>query len=99
MAFPPHVWNQLKNLTADEIISALVRDGWEKDPASKGAVFAYIKKGPPNSRITIHYHPKKTYGAKLLTALLEDIGWSEEDMNRLKLIKTNPKPSKPENPN
>jgi predicted RNase H-like HicB family nuclease len=43
--------------------------------------------GPPNSRVTIHYHPKKTYGAKLLKGLLEDIGWSEEDMERLQLIK------------
>jgi len=87
MAFAPNVWNQLKGLTASEIISALERDGWEPDPSSKGAILAYIKKGPPNSRITIHYHPKKTYGAKLLTGLLEDIGWTEEDMRRLKLIK------------
>jgi predicted RNA binding protein YcfA (HicA-like mRNA interferase family) len=95
MAFAPYVWDQLKNLTADEIISALQRDGWEKE-ASKGAVLGFIKKGPPNSRVTIHYHPKKTYGAKLLIGLLEDIGWTEEDMNRLKLIKTNPKSSKSE---
>jgi len=87
MAFPPNVWSQLKNLTAKEIIDALTKDGWQQDPASKGAILAYIKKGPPNKRITIHYHPKKTYGAKLLTSLLEDIGWSEEDMRRLKIIK------------
>jgi predicted RNA binding protein YcfA (HicA-like mRNA interferase family) len=87
MAFPPNIWNQLKNLTADDIISALLRDGWEKDPSSKGAIMGYIKKGPPNSRVTIHYHPKKTYGAKLLTGLLDDIGWTEADMRRLKLIK------------
>jgi predicted RNA binding protein YcfA (HicA-like mRNA interferase family) len=87
MAFPAHIWNQLKNLTAEEIVSALLRDGWEKDASSKGAILGYIKRGPPNSRITIHYHPKKNYGAKLLTGLLEQIGWSEEDMRRLKLIK------------
>lgn len=87
MAFAQHIWNQLKNLTADEIISALLRDGWQKDPSSKGAIMAYIKLGPPNSRITIHYHPKKTYGAKLLQGLIADIGWSEDDMRRLKLIK------------
>ncbi len=87
MAFPQHVWNQVKNLTADEIIGALLRDGWEKDPSGRGAIIGYIKKGPPNSRITIHYHPKKTYGAKLLQSLLDDIGWSEDDLRRLKLIK------------
>jgi predicted RNA binding protein YcfA (HicA-like mRNA interferase family) len=86
MAFPPNVWNQLKNLTASEIINALRRDGWEQE-ASRGAVLGFIKKGPPNSRVTIHYHPKKTYGAKFLQGILEDIGWSEEDMHRLKLIK------------
>jgi predicted RNA binding protein YcfA (HicA-like mRNA interferase family) len=90
MAFPPNIWNQLKNLTADDIISALQRDGWTRDPASKGAILGYLKKdqtGKTINRITIHYHPKKTYGAKLLTGLLEDIEWSIEDMGRLKLIK------------
>jgi hypothetical protein len=35
----------------------------------------------------IHYHPRKTYGPKLLTALLNEIGWTEADMRRVKLIK------------
>ncbi len=87
MAFPPNVWNQLKNLTADDLITALGKDGWEPDPSSKGAIRAFIKKGTPTQRVTIHYHPKKTYGAKLLKGLIEDIGWTEEDLQRLKLIK------------
>ena len=37
--------------------------------------------------MVIHYHPRKTYGPKLLKALLADIGWSEADMRRIKLIK------------
>jgi len=38
--------------------------------------------------VTIHCHPKKVYGwSKLLEALLTDIGWSEENMKQLKLIK------------
>lgn len=86
MAFPQHVWNQLKNLTADQLISALKRDGWKPD-CSKGAVLGFIKEGPQNKRVTIHYHPKKTYGAKLLTGLIDDIGWSEDDLRDLKLIK------------
>ena len=87
MAFPPNVWNQLKNLTADTLIRALQQDGWIRDPASKGAILAYIKSGSPNQRITIHYHPKKTYGPSLLKALLTDIGWNENDLKRLKLAK------------
>jgi predicted RNA binding protein YcfA (HicA-like mRNA interferase family) len=86
MAFPQHVWNQVKNLTADELISALQQDGWQRD-SSKGAIFIYIKHGSANRRVSIHYHPKKNYGAKMLQALLADIGWTEDDMRRLKLIK------------
>jgi len=37
-------------------------------------------------RVSIHYHAKKNYGAKTLQGLLTDIGWSEDDMRRLKLI-------------
>jgi predicted RNA binding protein YcfA (HicA-like mRNA interferase family) len=88
MAFSQHVWNQLKAITADELIAALQRDGYEKDPASSGARIGYIKKANPhNKRVVIHYHPRKTFGPGLLKDLLEDIGWTEEEMRRLKLIK------------
>jgi predicted RNA binding protein YcfA (HicA-like mRNA interferase family) len=87
MAFPQHVWNQLKSITADELIAALKRDGYRQDPASADATIAYIKTGNPSQRIVIHYHPRKTYGPKLLKSLLADIGWSEADMRRVKLIK------------
>jgi predicted RNA binding protein YcfA (HicA-like mRNA interferase family) len=88
MAFPPNVWNQLKNLTAKEIIKALERDGWMRDITSRGGDIGYIKLGQPNRRVVnIHFHPKKNYGAKTLNAILDDIGWNEDDMRRLKLIK------------
>ena len=38
-------------------------------------------------RVSVHYHPRKTFGPKLLQSLLNDIGWSEADMKRLKLVK------------
>lgn len=83
MSWPPNVWNQVKNLTCDEIISALKKDLWEQD-TKRGAELVY-KKG--NRRVVIHYHPRKTYrSAKLLNNLIEDIGWSEADLRRLKLI-------------
>lgn len=88
MAFPSHVWNQLKNLTAKEIIKALERDGWHADPTSRGADIGYIKAGQSNRRVVnIHFHPKKTYGPKTLNAILDDIGWTEDDLRRLKLIR------------
>lgn len=88
MAFPKHVWNQLKNVTADNLESALVRDGYHLDPASSGAIRAYIKKtAQGNKRITIHWHPHKTYGAGLLKGLVADAGWiSENDLQRVGLI-------------
>jgi predicted RNA binding protein YcfA (HicA-like mRNA interferase family) len=72
MSFAPHVWAQLKNLTCDEIIAALKKER--------------IYRKPPN-RVSIHYHPQKTYGPKMLKGLLDDIGWTEAQMRKLKLIK------------
>ncbi len=83
MAFKKQEWDQLKNKTADHLVSALKKDGWKHDITS-GAVQVYIKSP---KRVTIHYHPKKTYQPKLLKALLADIGWTVADMKRLKLIK------------
>ena len=84
MSYSANVWNQLKNTTVEKLVKALKKDGWERDIGS-GAVHVY-RKGRDN-RVTIHYHPKKTYGANLLKALIADIGWSEADLKRLKLTK------------
>jgi predicted RNA binding protein YcfA (HicA-like mRNA interferase family) len=83
MAYNQNVWSRLKNLTADDLIAALKKDGWKLEPDCKGAIQVY--RNAKGDRISIHYHPKKTYGAKLLKALLADIGWSEDDLKRLKL--------------
>jgi predicted RNA binding protein YcfA (HicA-like mRNA interferase family) len=85
MAFSASVWSQLKNTTADELISALERDGWKLEPDCKGAILMF--RHSDTRRVGIHYHPKKTYGPKLLKNLLADIGWTEHDMKKLKLIK------------
>ena len=84
MKYSQHIWNQLKNLSADRIVKALEKDGWIRDEGT-GNIYVYLS--PNKKRITIHYHPQKTYGPGLLKSLLEDIGWSETDMKRLKLIK------------
>lgn len=80
----PSVWNQLKNRTVSDLIRALKADGWKEDSTS-GATRAF--RPGLRRRVVIHYHPKKTYGPKLLKALLDDIGWSTTDLKRLKLIK------------
>ena len=84
MAFARSVWDQLRNLTSDDLIRALKADGWEQD-VTRGATLAFLKR--PSRRLVVHYHPKKTYGAKLLKALISDTGWSVDDLGRLKLIK------------
>src|SRR5258708_24250346 len=84
MRYSRDIWQQLKNLSADDLISALDRDGWQRDEC-KGAFFPYIDPATKN-RVIIHYHPRKTYGPKLLKGLLEDIGWSEHDLVRLGLV-------------
>lgn len=84
MKFPPHVWSQLKNITCDDLISALRKDNWTMHK-SRGAKQTW--KHEDGRRITIHYHPKETYGPNLLRSLLADIGWTEKDMRKLKLIK------------
>ena len=66
MAFPKHVWDQLKSITADELIAALKRDGFTKDPASRDATIAFLRSASPKRRVVIHYHPAKTFGPGLL---------------------------------
>lgn len=63
MNFSRHVWDQLKNKTCDELIAALAKDGWVVD-TSRGAVQVF--RHPDKRRVTIHYHPGKTYGRRLL---------------------------------
>ncbi len=83
--YSKEVWKQLKALTCDEIIAALKKDGWLFEGA-KGAVHAY--RHPDGRRVTVHRHPSGDgYRPNLLKALLEDTGWTLEDMKRVKLIK------------
>jgi predicted RNA binding protein YcfA (HicA-like mRNA interferase family) len=79
----PDIWAQLKNITADEFIRALENDGW-KQRGGSGARRVFLK---DRNLVSIHYHPKKTYGRNMLKDLLKDIGWNENDLKRLKLIK------------
>jgi hypothetical protein len=88
MAFPKDVWNQLKATTVEEFIEALGKDGFVPDPASTGAVLAFIRPGKKESkRIVIHYHRNKTWGAKFLNGLISDVEWKLEDLIRLGLVK------------
>ena len=86
--YPPNVWRQLKNKTIQEIIKALEKDGWKRQ-VSRGATQAYRHPDRPGgrNRVVLHIHPKDTKGPRIIKGLLDQIGWTIEDMIRLKLIK------------
>ena len=84
MNYPANVWAQIKSITASELCKALKNDNWTMDE-KKSAIRLYIS--PDNRRVTVHYHPGKTFGSNLLKNLLKDIGWTEKDLKILKLIK------------
>ena len=96
MSFSDDTWRQLKSTTANELVKALLRDDWVEEKR-RGATRVFTKPITNGSgrrrRVAIHYHPKKTYGASLLQGLLEDIGWNEDDLQRLRLIKRERKKS------
>jgi len=93
MAFTKGVWDQLRATTVEQLIAALERDGFAADPACKGAVLVFIKtEAKVNRRVVVHYHPGKTWGAKFLKGLLDDIGWKENDLYRVGLITGTPPP-------
>ena len=90
MAFKPNVWNQIKNLTKGEFIGALERDGWREEVTGGGSERLFLKTNPDGThrRIAIHFHHgKDTMGRGLLMALLQDTGWSDADLFRLKMIR------------
>jgi len=84
VSFPKNVWNQLKGITCQQLIAALEKDGWSMDQG-QGSIQIY--RHPDGRRVSVHVHPKKTYGRKMLTDLLKDTEWTESDMRRIKLIK------------
>lgn len=84
-SFSSNVWKQLKNKTADDLIAALIKGGFVLDGKVRTE---RVYRHPDGRKITIHYHKgSQCYRAGLLKSLLEDAGWSEDDMKRLKLIK------------
>jgi len=84
MKYPKLVLDQLRNKTCAELIRALEKSGFKID-IRKGARRIY--RHTDGRRVIIDYHPKKTYGIKLFQNLLDDIGWSIDDLKYLKLIK------------
>jgi len=79
-------YSRLRSLTARELISARIRDGFALD-RQVGAHQHYLH--PDGRRVTVSFHrPGETFEVKTLRAMIElQAGWSEEDLKRLKLVK------------
>ena len=87
-AYSKAVWSQLKNKTIQDIAKALEKDGWLRDE-TRGATQGYRHPDADakRNRVVLHMHPKATKSPRILKGLLDTIGWTEDDMRRLKLIK------------
>lgn len=78
-------YGRLRSLTAREIISALIRDGFTLDRQS-GSHQHY--RHPDGRRVTVSFHrPGETFAPKTLKRIIEDQArWTEEDLERLNLL-------------
>jgi predicted RNA binding protein YcfA (HicA-like mRNA interferase family) len=77
-------YGQLRNLTARELISALIRDGFSYD---RGDGSHQIYYHPDHRRVTVTFHGgNSTFKRKTLKSMIEETCWTEEDLKRLKLI-------------
>jgi len=75
----------LRNITAREMISALLRDGFEFD---RGDGSYQIFCHPDGRRVTVMFHGEgSTFTRKTLKSMLTQTKWVEEDLRRLKLIR------------
>jgi predicted RNA binding protein YcfA (HicA-like mRNA interferase family) len=78
-------YSQLRNLTAREITSALIRDGFFLD---RTAGSHHIYYHPDGRRVTVAFHGgSSTFARKTLKSIIEvQARWIEDDLKRLKLI-------------
>lgn len=75
----------LRNLTARELIAALVRDGFTWDRGSGSHQIYYHSDG---RRVVVTFHGRgSTFTRKTLKAMIESARWTENDLKRLDLIR------------
>jgi len=78
-------YRKLRSLSAREIISALIRDGFAFDRQS-GAHQHY--RHPDKRRVTVSFHhASDSFPVKTLKRMIEDQAhWTEDDLKRLGLM-------------
>ena len=76
---------KLKNITAREFVRALERDGFVfKRQKGSHKIYKHPERG---NWVSVPYHPGGTFTKGLLYGLIDDAGWTEGDLIRLKLMK------------
>ena len=83
----PIDFSKVRALTADEIIRALLADGFLLRKGSGGSHRRYQHQD--GRRVTVAYHGSNTtFVPKTLRSMIEEqAGWTEDDLKRLKLIR------------
>lgn len=77
---------KLRSLTAKRIVSALIKDGFYLDRTS-GSHHQFLH--PVKGRVTVSYHHSgDSFPLKTLKDMILDAGWTEDDLKRLKLLKS-----------
>ena len=84
-------WGALRSLTAREIISAPIRDGFSLHN-QRGSHQRY--RHADGRRVTVTYHrPGDTFPMGTLRSMIEiQARWTEADLPRLSLLRSNPAP-------
>jgi predicted RNA binding protein YcfA (HicA-like mRNA interferase family) len=77
---------QLRSLTARELISALIRDGFVFDRSS--GAHQHYRYPIDRRRVTVSFHRAgETFKIKTLKSMIEDQArWTEDDLKRLNLL-------------
>lgn len=80
----PINYGRLRSLTARQIVSALIRDGFSFD---RGSGSHQIYRHDDGRRVTVKFHsPGDTFAPKTLKSMIEiEAKWTEGDLRRLKL--------------
>ncbi|MDA1193388.1 MAG: type II toxin-antitoxin system HicA family toxin [Candidatus Poribacteria bacterium] len=82
----PIDYSLIRNLTARELIRALLRDAFELQ-RQRGSHRRYAH--PNGRKVTVPYHrPSGTFNVKTLVSMIEEqAGWTEDDLIRLRIMK------------
>lgn len=78
-------YSKLRSLTARKLVNTLIKDGFHLDRES-GSHHQFFH--PIKGRVTVAFHhPGDTFPLKALKGIIQDAGWTEDDLKRLKLLK------------